>query len=716
MAKSGRPKQPWLVPLLLLTAGALVSGIAYLGPGHPTSVDVWPHLARQAVVYDALKTGASPFWSFSFYCGFPMLRFYAPLFAFLGGTFAFVSGVGNVLTIKLLLFVLHLGSGLTMFLYLFRRTRRWWAGTLGTLVYLIVPWRIIHLNVLANYPQSLVYLLLPLVFLAFERTRDDPGPRSAALLALALGLTLLSHQLYALLAIVFLLLALGLPSGASKTLLSRRLKYLLASGVGAVLVAAFFLIPFLAEFRARLFPLPPLVRPSPELPVLLNPWSEPGGFAGAYLGLSCIALSLGSAVALVLSRRTRARSVWPDAGFVLSLILVFGPELLGTTANYLLLGTAGMRFLLFVVFFMGLLVAEGTALLENTGRLRPLARAFLFVAVAVTIAIDCLPQGMRTPGYHSAEPWFLDVRSDIYVGLSRDRPSRVLDLPNHRDRLDDPKRMEDFPGIGYVYGRMPTPFGPHYHQFAPRSMMYVQPWMNLVARDLGDGSDLVLSPKATIALALAGISHIITVPTPVRTDEEGTIGTVKQGIDWFTRFLAEGRDPPLVVGFTSRPLVLASNRLLPLPDNGTEKDRSTTVASDWLLMLEQTELDTANNVLGYIPVRGGTREQIPGPAALRVLEQNVKPSRVDLDFAVMTDCFVRLAVSYYPELRGRLDGRSIDFGETADHFTWFRCPAGRHDLKVDAPVGPLRVACGIVSLLALTGCVAALAVRRPRRQ
>ncbi len=713
VVKHGRAERAWLVPVLLLVAGALISSLAFVWRGHPTSVDFWPHLVRQSIVYNSLRAGTSPFWSFDFYCGFPHLRFYPPLFALLAGTFSLILGGSHVPALKLLLVVLHLMSGLAMFLYLRYRAHSAWAAAIGTLIYLLVPWRILHLAVLANYPQSLIYLLLPLVFYAFDRIRNSGGLRSAVLVGLCLGLMVASHLLYSLFTLVFLAIALLFRPDPSPSPPSvRRSLGLLALGcASALLVSAFFAVPFLAEFPARIYPHADQVLPGPDLLVLVNPWSRPGGYQGAYLGLSTILVALASAVGAVLARDRRARSLWVVVGLGLSVLLVFGTRLLGPIGNRLLFGLPGARFLLFVVFFFGILSAEGVGIIERAARIPAWARVGLLATLVILVGIDCLPHAIGTRNHFSSDRRFVTGKDEIYAAFRQDRPARVLELPGHEDRVDDYQRLDGPPAINFLYGQLPSPFGPPYGQFAPRSMLYVYPWLNSVAVELGDGSDLSLSPAAHRALALSGVSHVITMPT--RVEVEGKVlARVKGGINWYTSPVRKQDEPPHILGTTGYPLLLSSTRLLPLEATGNVKARSIMVVSDWRRMLDTLELDTEARSLNVIPVRTGTDEISRGPAGLVVIDQEVRQDRVNVRFQARGECFVRLAVSYYPELRLLLDGRQADFGETADHFIWFCCPEGRHTVSVSAPLGILRQVCAGISLLSILVCAGLLVFRR----
>jgi len=168
----------------LVAVAAALSSYPFIAPGHPYTVDTWPHLARQSIVYHAIKEGFSPFYTFMYYCGFPALRFYSPLFSFLGGPLTLLTGGNLLLALRILLVALHLVSALAMYLYLRRseaqgKKKGEGAGfgpALGAIVYLVIPWRVLYLSIIANYPQALVYVLLPLIFLALEnvlRTRRE---------------------------------------------------------------------------------------------------------------------------------------------------------------------------------------------------------------------------------------------------------------------------------------------------------------------------------------------------------------------------------------------------------------------------------------------------------------------------------------------------------------------------------------------------------------
>jgi len=66
-------------------------------------------------------------------------------------------------------------------------------------------------------------------------------------------------------------------------------------------------------------------------------------------------------------------------------------------------------------------------------------------------------------------------------------------------------------------------------------------------------------------------------------------------------------------------------------------------------------------------------------------------------FSTNADCFLRVAVSYYPELEVLLDGKPVRFFERPTTSPTIRCPAGSHVLQVRARLGGLRIATLLLS-------------------
>jgi hypothetical protein len=730
---SRRPRTalPSRLAIGLVALAAVLSTYPFI-VARPTSVDVWPHLARQSIVYQAIRDGFSPFYTFMFYCGFPVLRFYPPLYHLLSGALTLLTGGSLFLALRILQVLLHLVSALAMYLYLLKREgrgtergeRAGFGPALGAIVYLVVPWRTLYLIGIANYPQGLVYVLLPLVFLALENTLDGRNEtqetkgwmRLGLLLGLWTGLLFLAHLVYAIFALPFLAVWWAARDRRRKSVSRqaaaewRTLGMAVLAGIG---VSAFFLIPFVAEQASHRFPITHLNLGVPDLMVLLGFKARVGGYAGGYVGLSVMLLLLVAIGAVVLRRIHRAQAL-ALLGLAISLFLTFGPALLKERQYLITAGLPPERFLVFVIFFTALLVPNAYELVRSSLARRRVKPGVVFGVMAGLVMLDCV---YSMYGPYVNVTGLLAVRDEVYPIVGREPHARLVDLDFPRPGVDNAARTSRLPTFGVVYGGLPTPLGLPYHQYAPRSMLHVYPWVDYAARDIGDTTVRLISDNTHKALALMGASHFITWPTIVNasgTADGPFVAEFKKWMDWDNRFVTAQRDPPLALGRTHQGLVLAANKVVPMAPDTLVPDRSFVVARNWRRLLDTLQLDGKNRSLSFIPAPAGTTpESLPGLSALAIDSIRIRHPEVVAGFRASASCFVRLAISYYPELEVLLDGKPVRFFETADHFTYIRCPAGPHVLRVKARLGGLRIATLLVSLLSLAAVVALVLRLKP---
>jgi hypothetical protein len=710
--RRARPASLSFAAAALVALSAILSCHLFVMRGHPSSVDVWPHLARLDVVYHAVKEGFSPFYTFMFYSGFPVLRFYSPLFYFLGGPLALLTGGNLLLALRVLLVLLHLMSAFVMYVYLLTRERggdkaKTGAGhgpALGAIVYLIIPWRTAYLAGSANYPEALVYVLLPLVFLATESilkgrsgNQGTKGEMPAGLLlGLWVGLLFLAHLVYAIFTLLLLVVwwasAGGLRRGARQW---RALGAAVPAGIG---VSAFFLIPFAVEQASHRFPITHLNLPVPDLLVLLGFKARVGGYGGVSLGLSVLLMLMVACGAVTFRRRFRSQ-IPALVGLAMSLALTFAPALLKERQYLITTGLPPERFLLFVVFFIALLVPSAYELARGALNGRGVSPGLVFVVMAVVAMSDYL-LSTRHFSYPNRS-LYMAVREEVYPIVRSEPHARLLDLDMPASRIDATARTSRLPTVGVIYGGLPTPLGLPYHQYAPRSMLHVYPWVKYIAGEIGDTSHAVITGNMHKALALMGASQFITLPTVVNVNGASFL-TLKQEMDWDDRFVKAEREPPLAIGMTHQGLVLAANRVVPMAPDTLVAEYSFIVTRNWRRLLDTLQLDGTTHSLNFIPVPAGTSpESLPDLPALSIDSTKIRHQDVVTGFRANTDCFLRLAVSYYPELEVLLDGKPVQFFETADHFTYIRCPAGSHILRVKARLGRLRVATLLLSLFSL---------------
>jgi hypothetical protein len=453
----------------------------------------------------------------------------------------------------------------------------------------------------------------------------------------------------------------------------------------------------------------------PNWLVLLGLKSRVGGYEGAYLGLGVVLLLLVAIGAVLLRRRFRFQ-VPALLGLAGSLFLTFGPSLLKEKQYLITTGLPPERFLLFVVFFIALLVPSAYEFVRSALARRRVRPGVVFAVIAGIVMIDCLHAVLRVS---VIDPYgFMAVRKEIYPIVNSEPHARLLDLNIRSPRVDDARRTSQLPTVGVIYGGLPTPLGLPYHQYAPRSMLHVYPWADYIAGDLGATNVQPVSDNTHKALALMGASHLITLTAKINfsgTDKGPFTLLLKENMDWDDRFVTAERVPPLAVGRTHQGLVLAANKVVPMAPDTLVADYSFIVARNWQRLLDTLQLDDTNHCLNFIPaLAGADPDSLPGLPVLVIDSTRIRHPDVVTGFRVNADCFLRVAVSYYPELEFLLDGKPVQFFETADHFTYIRCPAGSHVLCVKARLGGLRIATLFVSLLSLPAVLVLILRRRPR--
>jgi hypothetical protein len=429
-----------------------------------------------------------------------------------------------------------------------------------------------------------------------------------------------------------------------------------------------------------------------------------------------VLLVLVAAVAAVLAGKSGRRQIPAVLGLFTSLGLTFAPALLKERQDVITAGLPPERFLLFFVFFAALLASAAFELLRSAFSRRRNAALIAFLILTLPVMADCFLAITR--GSYGSSREFLTVREDLYRIIASESHTRTLDINSPEPRIDDVRRICRHPAAAFVYGDLASPLGPPYHQFAPRSMLYVYPWISYVAGDIGNTECDTLDTRTLNALALMGVSHLITLPGLVRPGEDNqTYMKLKRRLAWYDYFLVINAAPPLAMARTYTGLALVSNRVLPMPGDSLIQEGSFIIAGQWRRLLDTLTIDFAASRLSFIPARAGRlAESLPGLPAVRVLNTRTRNQDVDVEVDVSADCFFRLAVSYYPELRILLDGRPVPFLETSDHFVYFRCPAGTHRVRAAAAMTPVRRVTAAISGISLVLAALFLALDRRRRK
>lgn len=107
----------------------------------------------------------SPDWTFGY--GYPFFTVYGPLSTFIGVLFNQVVGLGYEASVKAVLALSVIGSGLAMHGFV----RSWlgrWAGVVAAVAYMTVPYHLVNLYVRAAMAESFALALLPLALWGFR--------------------------------------------------------------------------------------------------------------------------------------------------------------------------------------------------------------------------------------------------------------------------------------------------------------------------------------------------------------------------------------------------------------------------------------------------------------------------------------------------------------------------------------------------------------------
>lgn len=707
------------IPTIILTSGIL-SGISFLFSGFPFFGDVWPHLVRVQITYEALRNGHLPGWTFFFYNGYPLLRFYGPLFYYLVAPFCFLTGGNPFAAVKIVLFLLHIVSGFTIY-YLARRV---FSDTTSALVaaggYLFSYWHLMFVIGFGQYPAGLIFALIPLTLWLLDRVSEKPDLSRVIWTGIGMALLPLTHVFYTYFWIPFLIIwFFALPRPATVAI-GKRLLAVAAAAIIAFLLGACFIVPFFVEGIRYRMPSPVPNTAPPSVLTLLGLSQQMSGYSGSYIGLGILLLAAIGIINLFRQQRLLSNAVF--LGFLLAIALAFSGNIPLMSRIPLIGDLPAERFLIFALLFAVLLAGYGYRFLCDR-----FAVDWLWLPILALLFLDMSPR-MFYNVYRPAER-LLESREYVYRKLYGKRDGRLLDVAV--EGRDPSRRLNRYPANAYLFAGVPVVFGPPYYQFAPKSMLYAYAWADDIAQEFLDSTQEALSNRALCELRLLAAKYIVTLPTHKGSEEGVTYVFLKKGLIWDDTLLrqvislAERQETaesdsiyirqPFAIGtFENLTPVVVAPRLVPWPAREYDTLHSYYIASDWQEVVDAYGLDPMNGVAEQIPIRSRLPEEGLQSAPIPALHFTMNRFRlehelVELVITVNNDCYARLAFSYYPELLVSVDDRPVPVMETADHFCAIRLPRGQHTVIIKPVITPLRQKTAVLSGLALLGCVIGLA-------
>ena len=197
---SSRGRGEWL-PIGVVLLFALVVIAPLLQPGY-----FWgAHDARHDVYFIqqyglSFREGIlwprwSPDWTFGY--GYPFFTVYAPLSTFVGVLFNQVLGLGYEASVKAVLALSVIGSGLAMYGFV----RSWlgrWAGVVAAVAYMAIPYHLVNIFVRAAMAESFALALLPLALWGFRAAVIRPRLSAVVAAGLAFAAIMWTSNLVAL--------------------------------------------------------------------------------------------------------------------------------------------------------------------------------------------------------------------------------------------------------------------------------------------------------------------------------------------------------------------------------------------------------------------------------------------------------------------------------------------------------------------------------------
>jgi hypothetical protein len=684
----GQPRGDLVAVALIFALGLAY----YLAPsGEVAHGDAVGHAGRVFLYREAMRAGEWPVWSNRWYCGFPLDLYYGFLFPLLAAFFSFLPGLGVFGAVKLLLWALHLSSGVAMYALARRRLGEGVPALLAAGGYVFSHQHAGAIVGSGMLPLSLVFLLLPLAFLAW--TDVEEGRRGAAaggaLAGLFLALAVCTHVQFGVLGAAAFFAALlpgampGKPAAPQEEAeRTRARRFLLWISLFFTVFSAWMLIPLWVErrwiilgaesplaylFRMEGFNFRELAR------VAFKMGSWPHGerdfdWMFKYLGNGLLLLALAG-----VPRAWREGRGW---GRGAATVFLAGFPLL----------LAIPRFVEVWLLFVCLLAGFGTTALAGWMRRAPRIRGrvvlpLLLAVVAGETAPLALQDGYRQAALY--DPARLAVAREAGGG-------RVMVVQEGEGTL---WRSMDNAGTA-----LSSPFGG-----APQSAPRLYPYAAAEAGRLGrvfhaDGGTmaradydalrlldvrLLWAPERLLLRRLPA-SPALFAPRLEEADAPGPL----EGEDWASVGRGMGGDA-LDTGYLDR--TMARMELSP------DRPRAERILA---------ARDQAHPLPVPMPGDAGAPadgEVDGGDASL--LEYRVTPGRVVLRYRAEAPGFWQVSCSYFPFHRVYLDGREAPFWETSLHLTAVAAPAGSHEIEVRAGVSPLRATLLAAALAALAAAV-----------
>jgi len=209
--------------------------------------DAMAHTYKVWLLSNQIRNLSWPYWGlwdFNWYCGYPFLQLYAPLFYFLSAFSSLFFSLSPFNAVKFVSFVSYPLSAFTMYFCSLQITNNKVASVISSLSYAAVPAFIADLVVAGNPTMLLGFFLFPLLFLLVERLITYKGAMGVnfSIASIVLALTVLSAYRLGLVYTLSVFFYMALNYVTFKRKFSITSFLIFPTGI---LLSAFFLVPAL---------------------------------------------------------------------------------------------------------------------------------------------------------------------------------------------------------------------------------------------------------------------------------------------------------------------------------------------------------------------------------------------------------------------------------------------------------------------------------------
>lgn len=241
-----------ILPFLFILLAGILGTYNLFHPGFPITHDGDVHLLRLTNFYQVLTEGILiPRWAANVNWGYgqPVFEFFYPLPSYIA-SFLHLLGISFGDSLKLLLGVSLLFSGLTMYVWLREFLSRWGAF-FGAFLYMFAPYRFVDMYVRGDIGESLALIFVPLVLYFISLSFRKKSKYPVLLGGISLAMLILCHNIVSLMTLPFIVfygIFLWVRNGREKKDLIR-ITIIIGSGF---LLSAFFWLPGLLEGKYTL--------------------------------------------------------------------------------------------------------------------------------------------------------------------------------------------------------------------------------------------------------------------------------------------------------------------------------------------------------------------------------------------------------------------------------------------------------------------------------